>query len=175
VSREMMVRTADQHQLVFAKRDDLEPRPADRVSDDPEIDRAFETGLINLVRPAVFDADVDLRVRADELLDVGRQLVQPDAVDGRDADRPGPDFRLGAERLPASVSTTPRRRLRSINCWLNLRSSARTCWLTADCEMKLSAAAREKLPVSTRSQKVLSVLRCIWAVRSDISTADIQY
>ena len=36
-----------------------------------------------------------------------------------------------------------------------------SCWLTADCVTRFSRAARERLPVSTRSQKVLRVSRCI--------------
>src|SRR5437764_1527444 len=60
-------------------------------------------------------------------------------------------------------SRRPRTRSRSRR--LNLVSRPRTCWLTADCVTKLRSAACEKLRVSTRSQKILSVSICIAVIR----------
>src|SRR5205085_10915333 len=48
---------------------------------------------------------------------------------------------------------------------LDFASSPRTCWLTADCVTKLRSAACEKLRVSTRSQKILSVSICTAVIR----------
>ncbi len=50
---------------------------------------------------------------------------------------------------------------------MNRDSKVRTCWLTADCVMKLRAADCEKLPQSTRSQKALRVSVCIGAPPQD--------
>ena len=54
-------------------------------------------------------------------------------------------------RFERSMSCTP---MRSSSWW--------TTWLAFDCDTPLALAAREKLPRSTMSQKILRNRRCIW-------------
>src|SRR5215813_4703627 len=61
---------------------------------------------------------------------------------------------------PCGVGLAPPR-LRSSNLQRYFASSARSCWLTADCVMKFCEAATEKLPVSTTSQNTFRVSICI--------------
>src|SRR6266404_4819701 len=80
-----MVRRADQHEAVLAKGDDRDLRAPRGVVDDAEIDAAAQDILEDLRRAAVFEVDVHLRVRLEEALQWICELVEADAVDGRDA------------------------------------------------------------------------------------------
>jgi hypothetical protein len=71
---------------VVAEGDHLDLPDALREGDQAEIHRVVQDVLVNQVGAAVFDADVHRRVVVEELLDVGRQLMQADRVDGGDAD-----------------------------------------------------------------------------------------
>ncbi len=63
-------------------------------------------------------------------------------------------------RSPAGVGVTCRALRLSSFCSYRF-SSARICWLTADCVTWFSCAAREKEPVSTTSQNILSDSSCM--------------
>ena len=69
--------------------------------------------------------------------------------------------RSGRGAILGRGGTSRRPRTRSRRRRLNLSSSERICWLTADCVMKFRSAASEKLCKSTRSQKTLRVSMCI--------------
>src|SRR5215475_2739113 len=88
-ARELVFGIANDDQLDVAKPNDGEVRSPERQRDDAEINRIVETGFVDFVGAAVFDVDLDLRVSLDELFNVGRQLVQADAVNGGDPDRAG--------------------------------------------------------------------------------------
>src|SRR5215813_6024199 len=88
-ARQLMFGVANDDELVVAKRNDGEVRPPERQRDNAEIDRVVETGLVDLVGATVFDVDFYLRVSLDEPFDVGRQLVQTNAVNGGHLDRAG--------------------------------------------------------------------------------------
>ena len=53
-----------------------------RIGHHAEIDFAFDQVFVNLVGAQVLQMHVYLRISAQELGEVGRQLVQPDAVTG---------------------------------------------------------------------------------------------
>jgi hypothetical protein len=76
----------------FAERDVLDLPDALRKGDEAEINRVVQDVLVNQVGAAVFDPDVDRGVVVQEFFDVGRQLVQADGVDGRDADGAADDL-----------------------------------------------------------------------------------
>ena len=86
-----MLRVADQHQRVLAQRADLQLAVARRVGHQAQVHHVAQHVLIHLVGAAVFDVHVDRRVALQELLQVGRQVVQADAVNGGDADGAGDD------------------------------------------------------------------------------------
>src|SRR5215475_2462885 len=98
-ARQLMFGVANDNELVVAKRNDGEVRPPERQRDNAEIDRVVETGLIDLVGATVFDVYFYLRVSLDEPFDVGRQLVQADAVNGGHLDRAGDRGRFGPHPL----------------------------------------------------------------------------
>ena len=82
---------ADQDQRLLPERKDLQLAIASRIRDQAQINDIAEHILVNLVGAAVFDVDVDGGVGLEELLEVGRQIVQADAVDGGDPDGAGND------------------------------------------------------------------------------------
>ncbi len=84
-----MVGCADQHQLVLPEGEDLDAGAADRVGHDAEVDRRRDEVVVDLVGPAVLEVDVGGGVAAQELRQVGGQLVQADAVDGGHPEGPG--------------------------------------------------------------------------------------
>src|SRR5262245_26318554 len=98
-ARQLMFGVANDDELVVAKRNDGEVRPPERQRDNAEIDSVVETGLVDFVGATVFDVDFYLRVGLDEPFDVGRQLVQADAVNGGHLDRAGDRGRFGPHPL----------------------------------------------------------------------------
>jgi hypothetical protein len=56
-----------------------------------EVYHVSEDILVDLVRASVFDVNIDRRIVLHELLDVGREVVQSDRIDCRNADRSGDD------------------------------------------------------------------------------------
>jgi hypothetical protein len=86
--RQRVLGMADDDQVVVAERDAVDLAHARREGDEPEVDAVVEDVLVDHVRAPVLDAHVDRGVVVQEPLDVGRQLVEPDRVDGRDPDRP---------------------------------------------------------------------------------------
>jgi hypothetical protein len=74
-----------------------------REGHEPEVDAVVQDVLVDQVRAPVLDAHVHRGEVVQELLDVGRQLVEPDRVDRRDPDRPAHDLlhllELGEERV----------------------------------------------------------------------------
>ena len=171
--RQRMFRGADEDHFFFGKRHDFQIALGRGAGDDPDIQRARSNIVIDFVRLLVFQMDVDARVGGEKRLQPRRQGVQADRVDRRHPHRagnligqlahlarPAPSRAAAASRAPrysaspAAVAVTrPRPCPRSSNVCPYSRSSARSRWLTADCEMKFFSAAREKLPVSTRSVK----------------------
>ena len=82
---------ADQHQRFLAEGNDLEPAVAGGVSHQAQVHHVAQDVLVNLVVPAIFHVHVHRRVILQKPLQVGRQHVQPDAVNGRHPDVPGND------------------------------------------------------------------------------------
>src|SRR5262245_10936543 len=58
-----------------------------RIGDHAQIDFAFHQILVNLVRAQVFEMDVDGRIVAQKLGQVGRELVKSDAVHSANPNR----------------------------------------------------------------------------------------
>ena len=88
---ERMLRVADQHQRVLAQRADFQLAVARRIGHQAQVHDVAQHVFVHLVGAAVFDVHVDRRVALEELLQVGRQVVQADAVNGGDADGAGDD------------------------------------------------------------------------------------
>jgi len=94
---------ADEDQRVLAQLHDLEFRVTGRVGDQAQVHDVAQHVLIHLVGAAIFDVDVDGGIALEEFLEVGRQDVQADAVNGGDADVAGNDrfdfLELAVERI----------------------------------------------------------------------------
>src|ERR1700690_1118365 len=85
---ERVLGVADDDEVVVAERDALYLADIGRKRHEPEVDAVVDDVLVDHVRPPVLDAHVDRGEVMEEPLDVGRELVEPYGVDGRDADRP---------------------------------------------------------------------------------------
>ena len=90
-AREGMLGMADEDHHVLAQRDHLELRIPRGIGDEPEVHDIAENILVDLVGPAVFDMHIHRRVGLEEFLEVGRQIMKADGVDGGDADGAGDD------------------------------------------------------------------------------------
>src|ERR1035437_2448741 len=86
--RERVRGMGDQNQAVVAKWHRLDLPHFDRKGHQTEIDRVVQDVLVNEIRAAVFDADIDRGKILQEPFDVWRQLVQTDRVNRRYANRP---------------------------------------------------------------------------------------
>ena len=86
---ERVMRMADEHECFLVVWDDVQQGVLGRIRDQPQVHHIAEHVLINLAGAAVFDLDVHSRVAPHEFLDVGRQVVQADAVNRRHADVAG--------------------------------------------------------------------------------------
>ena len=140
---------ANKHQRVLAQWNHFQLGIARRVGDQTQINNVAQHILIDLVGTAIFQMDVDSGIGLEEFLQVGRQVVQADAVNGSHANRARDDV---LDLLQAVVQG-----IVSLNDLLavfvkhlalareaefllaafdqqrfELRSSELICWLTAD-------------------------------------------
>ena len=68
LSCKFMLRTANEYQGVVTKRNDFDLWLGSRLRDDPNVDHVIEYVFIDLIWTAVFDVDINVRVRLDETL-----------------------------------------------------------------------------------------------------------
>src|SRR5437588_180215 len=88
LARERVVGSADEDEAVAAQRNDFEAATLFRIGDDAEVYGSAQNVAHDARRAAVFEVNLRLRVERHELAHDRRQLVKPDAVDGRHADSP---------------------------------------------------------------------------------------
>jgi len=101
--RQRVLGAADRHQAVAAEGDDLDQAARGGEGDEAEVAGAGEDVVVDLVGAAVFDVDVDAGVALEEALQVGGELVEADAVDGGDADRPGDEVAVLGDALGNAI------------------------------------------------------------------------
>src|SRR5437660_802488 len=80
---ERMVRRADEHQAVVPEGQHGDAGAPRRVRHHADVDVALQDVLVDAARAAVREVEVDLRVGLQVALDLRRQLVETDRVDGR--------------------------------------------------------------------------------------------
>jgi hypothetical protein len=85
--RQRVLRVRDQDQVIVAERQHLDLPLLHRKRHQPEIDRIVQDVLVDQIRTPVFDAHIHRREIMQEFFDERRQLVQPDRVNRRDANR----------------------------------------------------------------------------------------
>ena len=78
MARERMARRAGEHQPILAEGQHGDLRPSARIGDHAEVDLAPERLLVDLVRTAVLEVEMDLRVGLQVALDLRRELVEAD-------------------------------------------------------------------------------------------------
>ena len=89
---ERMLRMADEDQGVFAQRNNFQFAVAIGISNEAKVHDVSEDVFVNLVGTAIFDVDRDGWIRLEKLLQIRRQIVQANAVNGGDADGAGNDI-----------------------------------------------------------------------------------
>ena len=82
-----MLRRADQHQLILTKWDRADLRLIDRICHNPQVYRAVDHVLVNLIGSAVFDLNLDVRMNLEKCLDEWIQLLETHTVGGRNPHR----------------------------------------------------------------------------------------
>src|SRR6185503_7504245 len=101
----LVLRTAHQKERVASQRYDINLRPRRRIRHYANIDDVVDYIFVYLVRPAVFDMHIHLRVRLDEAFQYWRQLVNTNGVDSRDPNLSADDIaealHLFGERVEA--------------------------------------------------------------------------
>src|SRR5579885_3866020 len=97
--RERVFGAADEDEPVAADGHDFEAATLLRVGDDAHFNRAAQNVAHDARRAAVLKINLRVRVPRHELANHGRQLVQADAVNGRDANRPAHRARQPAHTL----------------------------------------------------------------------------
>ena len=83
-----MTRVTDERHRLGAQRHDRERTVGRWVGHDPDVRLALEDRLHHLVRMQALELDARLRIARHEALHVAAHVVEPDRVDGGDADRP---------------------------------------------------------------------------------------
>ncbi len=92
VARERVLWMANGDQTVCSEGDYFDLARFDRKRDEAEIDRGVLDVFVDQIRAAIFDANIDGGVVGQKRFDVGRQLVQADTVDRRNANGAADDF-----------------------------------------------------------------------------------
>ena len=90
--RQRMLRVGDEDEVVVAEGNRVDLAVLHREGHEAEVDGVVQDVLVHEIRAAVLDADVDRGEVVQEFLDVRRQLVEADRVNGRDADRAADDL-----------------------------------------------------------------------------------
>ena len=81
-----MIGGADQDQFILTEWNPPKLGFVGGIGDDPEVNRTVGDILVDFIRPALFDLDLYFRIAFEKLFDVGSQLIQPYAVNGRQPD-----------------------------------------------------------------------------------------
>src|SRR5579862_4608625 len=87
-----MLWVGNQHQGIFAQRQDFQLRIASRIGYQAQIHHIADHIFIHLVGAAVFDVNIDGWIILQEFFHIRRQVVQSDAVNGCHPDSPRDDF-----------------------------------------------------------------------------------
>ena len=87
-----MVGIADDDQLVLEEGNDFQLAHLGGEGNEAEVHGIVQDILIDKVGPPVLDPDIDRGILLEELGDVGRQLVEPDTVDGRNVNGAADDL-----------------------------------------------------------------------------------
>lgn len=105
-----MAGVTDDGENLVAQEDAFEAGIRFGIRDQSEIDHVAEDIVVDLVGALVLDMDVDGGMGAQELLEVGRQVVEADGIDGGHADgtgddvfhllKPGEEGVMGLDDLP---------------------------------------------------------------------------
>ena len=82
---------ADKHQRLVVERNDGEFGILDGIRDETQVGTVPQDILVHLISLTIFDVDVHGRIALQEFPDKRGQVMQPDAVNGRDLNGAGDD------------------------------------------------------------------------------------